>query len=555
MRRLPWVKIRKILLYFLAPLLAVGFVLFFVLKIMLGDMSVFLPYGAQIAGLTGEKNYLIIFQNNNEIRPTGGFISSYGILNFKHGGFSFDFADSYKMPNVKNLPPAPAPFNVLIEDPKFKGWYFRDSNFNVDFSVAVQDILKLFAQQSGEKVVDFDGVIGVNFELLEDMIDIYDLELDGRKLTRENLFTVLEFETKNIDTHNIEALENRKNGLGELAHDLIGEMVLSPSKYGELMEVLNTGLDQKKLLLFFADEDLQGVVENNGWGDIFVPDDYDNFIYTNIANIGGRKSDRYILKKHEYFVDFEDHGRGKVRYTLNLQHFGGYSLNSDTYKAYVRIFVPENASVSLPKGYFEDYIFLKPGEKKEISVEYFLPKNITPENFNLDLIKQPGTKDFWEVIVRTTAENVLKSDGFDVRDRLSLWSGYLLEDKHFDFEYIKDEIPPVIVWQKFLQPNLIAVNFSESLDEDTFLNPKNYELKDLNYADDKTDDIEIEKIYFKNNDVMIKTTGINYVLGERYALTLKHLEDLSGNKTIPETLKVTVVQDYLEPVAAPDATE
>ncbi len=534
-------KLIKILLYLLSSTTVIAIIAFYVIKSLLGDLDIFLPYAKEMAGFNNPKNYLILFQNNNELRPTGGFINSYGTLNLNKGKLALSFADSYSLTNVANLPKAPEPFNHLLNaDPKFKGWYFRDSNFNVDFTEAVKDIEKLFKQQSNQKNTNFDGVIAVNFELLEDLVSIYDLKLGDILLTKENLFSTLEFNVKNIDTHNVEDLKNRKNGMGELANTLMHEIIFSPTKYPALLKVIKTDLDQKKLILYFKNTALQQAIEAKGWADRFTPEKYKNFIYTNIANIGGRKSDRYITKQHEYFVSFDENNRGKVRYTLSMEHFGNYNLNSDIYTAYIRIFIPKNSTPS--KQYFDSYLTLKPSEKKEITLEYVLPKSITPENFNLDLIKQPGTKDHWNLIVKTPAENSLKSSEFEVKEGLSTWSNFLLSDQHFTFQLLKDTIPPVIVWQKFSDQNLIEVNISEPLNEGSLLNPNNYKVTDLNYIDNNTDQINIEKVYFKNNSIFIQTNGISYVKGERYSLKIKNLEDLAGNNTVPSTLNVTVVQ-------------
>lgn len=521
------------ILFLLLAALTVFFL--FLIKTLLGDLSVFLPYASDLSGFGGEKKYLILLQNNNELRPGGGFISAYGVLEAAGGKFSLDFKDSYSLlSDATNLPAAPEPFYVLFDD--YKGWYFHDANFDADFSDAAEDVEALYWNQLGQKG-SFDGIIGVNFEFLEDLVGIYDLELDGVGLSRENLFSILEYKVKNIDTHDVEELKNRKNVLGELAGQLIRKMAFSFSKYDNLFDAINTGLDQKKLILFFKNKKLQQAVGEEGWTGKFDPSDYKNFIYTSIANLGGRKADRYVRKNHEYFVSFDSWQRGKVRYTLTFEHFGGYNLNSDVYRAYVRTFVPRGVTEN---GYFENYIEVKPGEKKEIIIEYSL--EFGQSDFDLDIIKQPGTKDFWELILQLPADNSFRADGFEVKDNVGFWSGYLFEDKHFDFEYIEDIVPPLIVWQKFLKPNLVEINFSEPLDERTFLNPDNYEITDMNYVDRETEIVDVKKVYFKDGNVYLETEGVGDVEGERYNLVLKNLEDKSDNKTIPPVLEVTLVK-------------
>lgn len=557
MQKMSWWK--KFVLISLAAFVCLILFLVVLCRFWLGGLSTLFPYVFELGGFNGEKNYLILFQNNNELRPGGGFISAYGVLAAKNGMVKLDFFDSYKLQNDESFLPAPEPMKVLFKDDSKEAeaerWYFRDGNFSVSFPQSAKDLEMLYWDQAGLKKGSFDGIIAVNFEFLEDLVKIYNLNLDGVVLNNENLFAQLEYETKNIDTHNIESLENRKNVLGSLSQQLIKEARNSFWKYGEFFEAVSSGLKQKKIMVFFKDEDLQSVVENENWAGSFDSKNYKNFIYTSFANLGGHKSDRYLRRTHEYFVSFDENNRGKVRYTVSLEHLGAYNLNSDVYRAYLRIFLPENSKFLSADGdfyedrkgfvddeYFEAYIKMKPGERRDVSIEYLLPPMISMENFVLDIVKQSGTRDLWQILVQFSGDNSFKSDGFDVRENVGFWSGNLLEDHHFDFQYIKDSLPPLVVWQRFAEQNLIEVNFSEALDSGIALNSANYSISDLDYKDGKTDSIIIKSIYMQGSKVFLETEGISRNEEERYKLRLKGLEDLYGNKTKPEVLELTLVQ-------------
>ncbi|OGJ42015.1 hypothetical protein A3B60_03325 [Candidatus Peregrinibacteria bacterium RIFCSPLOWO2_01_FULL_39_12] len=536
MQKKLWLK--RIVLFLIAAIIAALVGGFFLLKNLVGDMWSLAPYANELLGFSGEKNYLIIFQNNNELRPTGGFISAYGLLRLNKGSYKLKFADSYKLESVENLSPAPQPFiKLLKDDPNFKGWYFRDGNFNVDFPTSAKDLEKLYNEQSGNPATSFDGVFAVNSELLEDLVSIYNIEINNKKLDKQNLFALLEHEVKNIDTHNTEMLTNRKNILGELADKLINKIFKSISKYDDFFEIINTGLSEKKILLFFKNPEIQKIAEENAWSGSFSVSNYQNFIYTNIANIGGRKADRYVIKTHKYFVSFDENGLGKVKYTINLEHLGTKNLNSDIYKAYLRTFIPENEM-------FEDYIKIAPGEQKALTFEYLLPKDTTMENFVLDIVKQPGTKDFWQISIQLPADNSFRSEELDVRENLALWSGYLTKDKHFDFNYFKDAFPPLVLWQKFIGQNKIEIAFGEAVNEKFALNPENYKIEDLNYINNQTDEIKVKSVKIDDMKVILETEGISEANEERYSLILKNIEDKYQNKTSPDPLKLTVVQRF-----------
>lgn len=530
-------RFKKIIIVLFAAIIIIFIGGFFLFKNLLGDLWIFHPYINELLGFDKEKNYLIIFQNNNELRPTGGFISAYGILNFNNGRYKFEFADSYSLDSNTNLSPAPQPFiKLLKDDPKFKGWYFRDGNFNVDFPEAAKDLEKLYKEQSGSNQISFDGVFAINFEFLEDLTEIYNLKINNKKLNKQNLFALLEHEVKNIDTHNAEMLANRKDALKELVSELIGQIFKSISQYDNFFKAINNGLSEKKILLFFKNPKIQKIVEDKNWSGSFNRNNYKNFIYTNIANIGGRKADRYIRKTHQYFVSFDDNNIGKVKYTLNLEHLGTKNMNSDIYKAYLRIFIPDLSAN------FEEYIQMPPREEKELTFEYLLPAEVKMENFILDIIKQPGTKDFWQISIQLPADNSIKAEGFDTRENIALWSGYITKDKHFEFKYIKDNLTPLVLWQKFNAQNEIEIAFNEPLNEKYALNPDNYEIKDLNYINNQTDKIRIKKIRSADMKIILETEGISEAKEERYKITINNIEDKYQNKTNPDPFELTVVQ-------------
>ncbi|MEK7127050.1 MAG: hypothetical protein AAB848_02985, partial [Patescibacteria group bacterium] len=343
-------------------------------------------------------------------------------------------------------------------------------------------------------------------------------------------------EVKNIDIHNVEMLTNRKNILKELVDKLINEISKSISKYDDFFEIIDTGLNEKKILLFFKNPEIQKIAEEKNWSGSFNSRNYKNFIYPNIANIGGRKADRYVRKTHKYFVSFDENGLGKVKYIINLEHLGTKNLNSDIYKAYLRVFVPTD------EGYFEDYIKITPGEQKTLTFEYLLPKETTMGNFTLDIVKQPGTKDFWQISIQLPADNSFRSEKLDVRENLALWSGYLTKDQHFDFNYFKDTFPPLVLWQKFIDQNEIEIAFGEALNEKFALNPGNYEIQDLNYINEQTDEIKVKSVKITDMKVILETEGISDSNEERYKLILKNIEDKYQNKTSPNPLELTVVQ-------------
>ena len=125
----------------LLGLILVTIIYFF---ISLGSLRFFLGNYLSISGFN--KKYLIVLQNQYELRPTGGFISAYGILKFRFFlPISFEIKDSFTVAGHEYIVP-PEPMGKLLADPWYQGHTFRDANWNPDFAQSAQDLISFYNQ-------------------------------------------------------------------------------------------------------------------------------------------------------------------------------------------------------------------------------------------------------------------------------------------------------------------------------------------------------------------------------------------------------------------------
>ena len=92
-----------------------------------------------ILGAERPMTYVVLVQNNDELRPTGGFISAVGVITLDKGRIvRMDFSDGYAVDNWQHdHPEPPAPLDTYMGA---KLWTFRDANFSPDFPTAAQAI-------------------------------------------------------------------------------------------------------------------------------------------------------------------------------------------------------------------------------------------------------------------------------------------------------------------------------------------------------------------------------------------------------------------------------
>ena len=90
-----------LLVILLFLILSITLVSYFLYEKIPNDFKTLLPQVPRLIGISpsAEKNYLILLQNNNELRPTGGFISAIALVKFKSGKLSWEIRDVYSYLN------------------------------------------------------------------------------------------------------------------------------------------------------------------------------------------------------------------------------------------------------------------------------------------------------------------------------------------------------------------------------------------------------------------------------------------------------------------------
>ena len=130
----------------------------------------------------GEHTYLLLAQNNQELRPTGGFISSIGVLTLQDGlPTSFTLQDSYQVENWDA--PHPDPPDPLRRHMQLDLWVTRDANWWPDYPTSAQAVAELYTLNQGRPV---DGVIALDMIAAVQLLEaLTPLTLpDGRRVER-----------------------------------------------------------------------------------------------------------------------------------------------------------------------------------------------------------------------------------------------------------------------------------------------------------------------------------------------------------------------------------
>ena len=387
----------------------------------------------QLLGQPDPKRYLVLFQNDKELRATGGFMTAYAIFRIEQGKFIVEKSDDIYELDDQIKPKINAPPEILTYH---KGVYYfniRDSNLSPDFSVSMQQFKELYPNKW-----DFDGIISVDTHVLVESIKIlctfvvkgrtFSSEIDERCDCPKVIYELEDYSTRPVAY----VREDRKDVLGELLLQIMKKALgVSPSQYwGQLFQMAISEINQKHILAFMEDEKSQKGVESLNMAgriadgvEMLGYKDGNNWDYLHVSdvNFAGAKSNLFVT--HEVKQEYEVANDGALTKTITIDYknpappsdcnleSGGLCLNG-ILRNWVRIYVPKGSELISSKGsqspkdesgvdmqtseglgktIFEGFLTVRPLGSAQLTVKYKLPFKKSGDKLPLLIQKQAGT--------------------------------------------------------------------------------------------------------------------------------------------------------------------
>ncbi len=402
-----------------------------------GEVAMFIVNGRPVLesapyllGMDSPRTYLLLFQNDKELRPTGGFLTAYAIMKVDKAKFEpVSSNDIYNLDAIyKPSIPAPDPIVKYIKGPYVlsKNLRLRDMNWSPDFKISM-DMFSAAVKETGVNGVD--GIIAVDTQLLENILRIigpigvpgfgnfsteispecncsqviHELEsyadVEG-PIVWDPVSGKIVYKPKNAD--------NRKKIIGPLMNSVLANALGQPKeKLPDLVSAVFTSLIEKHVLFYMNDEKVEKSLADFGLGGI-IRDYEGDYLHINDANLGGRKSNLYATEDVEQVVSIAKDGTVTKTVTItykNPEKHDGW-LNS-ILPTWVRIYVPKGSELiasegmetqgdtyeDLNKTVFSGFFQLRPEGVSKITVKYKLPFKVT-KTYKMLIQKQPGTNGF-----------------------------------------------------------------------------------------------------------------------------------------------------------------
>jgi hypothetical protein len=375
-----------------------------------------------LLGENKETQYLVIFQNDKELRPTGGFITAYAIFRINKGVITAEKSDDiYTLDNsIPSSAKSSAPAPILKYLPKVSVLNLRDSNLSPDYITSMKTFQSLY--NKARQKVDVDGIIAIDTHVLVSTIKVLDNEIQAGGLT----FTTNPDSNCGGCPQVIYALEDnisrpvgyikddRKGLLGQLLYAIMQKALKSSPKlyWGPLFQTFIAETNQKHVLFdVFNPDAQQGIEALNAAGRI---KDFDgDYFHLNEANFAGGKSNLFVQETVTQNIEVQSDGSLLKTVTVNYKNpqppsdcnleRGGLCLNAPL-RNWVRFYVPKGSELvsnsgsevkmtsygDLGKTVFEGFLIVRPLGAATLTIKYKLPFKSSDGTLPLLIQKQAG---------------------------------------------------------------------------------------------------------------------------------------------------------------------
>lgn len=292
---------------------------------------------------------VLVFQNNNEMRATGGFWGSFAYVTLKNGAI-----DSIEVPgggtydlqgSLDRLVRPPTPLTLVKNR-----WEFQDANWFPDFRDSAKQAV-WFLEHSGYPTPD--AVVAITPDVLKSLLTItgpIEIKDFAKQVDANNVTDVLQ---KNVEIEYNKKENQPKKIIGSLATTLLDKLTtLKGEQQLKALESLYRSLNYRDIMMFHQNEDAAKTIHDAGWDGAVADWDNDYLMVVN-SNVAGQKTDGVITQSIDKKTVIDAKGVLTTTLTINRTHTGkkGDLFNGVRNVDFMRVYVPEHSVLLQAKGF------------------------------------------------------------------------------------------------------------------------------------------------------------------------------------------------------------
>ena len=303
-----------------------------------------------VLGYQKEKTYLVWFQNDGELRATGGFITAYGFLKVKDGELiEVESDDIYQLD--RKFVPTEEPPEVFRKYLLLTIFPIRDINISPDFRESAEKFLSFYQTIPSQPKVD--GVIAIDTSLVEKFLKItgpITLKQYGETFSAKphpdyrisDAVYKLELYAQRI----LKGRTGRKGPVGDLMEKVLDRLFNAKSEqFPVIFDTVLGSLEAKNIQFYFFDQKAQKLTEELGFAGRIKDFDKD-YLHVNNSNVAGLKGNFFTKYGVEQEIVIQSDGTVVKKVTTTISNTFRYDgwLNA-TYQNWLRLYVPKGSKL------------------------------------------------------------------------------------------------------------------------------------------------------------------------------------------------------------------
>ncbi|MFH1244538.1 MAG: DUF4012 domain-containing protein [bacterium] len=294
-----------------------------------------------LIGLGGRKKYAVLFQNNSELRATGGFLGSFAILSFENGQlYDLPVYDSYTVDaQLKGRVDPPRPIKDILGE---SNWYLRDSNFDPNFPATARRV-EWFIQKTLNQ--NLDGTIALNIDTFRTLLEsqgALPLADYNETISAGNIYERAQYYAEG---NFLPGSNTKRDFLSSVAESLFTTLSSKTSlDQLKLAEAFLRTIDAKNTLISVVNPLTDRVFSTLNWNGA-LQDSPDSAMVVD-SNFGVNKANYFIRRSIQAVITLDSNLA--VNHILRLR----YTNTSQTsawpagpYKNYQRLYLPPSATI------------------------------------------------------------------------------------------------------------------------------------------------------------------------------------------------------------------
>ncbi len=250
-----------------------------------------------------DRSYIVLLQNSDELRATGGFMGSFFVLESQNG--------QIQAPIIQDIYVVDGQFQGFVEAPTGlkeylsagKGMRLPDANWWPDFPSSAEEILKFFAKVEDKK---YEGVIIINLQLVEKLLaitgDIY-LPDYQQYVNQDNFAQIARADRDNFFPGSQEKANFLNHFFKIFKLELSQKIKENPQAFLNLTEEI---ISNKDLQAYSMDKEIQELIKRRKIDQTMQSDQKTLYYFPVESNVGINKANRLVGRQLE--IKIEENG-------------------------------------------------------------------------------------------------------------------------------------------------------------------------------------------------------------------------------------------------------